>query len=160
VQELEQRKESGVTESAEPKIAVVTETGIERLVDCFYRKVRTDPELGPVFDRAIQDWPSHLAIMRNFWSSVMLTSGRYKGNPVAVHAKVQGLERHLFARWLELFDQTCTGLFVPSVAEAFRQKARRIAESLQLALFYRPDRAWDPDPRSTSSRKLHRLPNA
>jgi hemoglobin len=36
---------------------VVTEDGICRLVDAFYAKVRLDPELGPVFARAIPgDW--------------------------------------------------------------------------------------------------------
>ena len=47
--------------------------------------------------------------------------------------------------WLELFGETCGELFDDSLAEAFRAKALRIAESLKLALFYRPDR---PRPRS------------
>jgi hypothetical protein len=51
-----------------------------------YAKVRADSELGPIFKRAIPgDWGPHLATMHDFWSSIMLTSGRYKGNPVAVH---------------------------------------------------------------------------
>src|SRR6185312_8235838 len=70
----------------------LTEKAIGELVDQFYVKVRADAELGPVFDRAISDWGPHLATMRNFWSSVMLTSGRYKGNPVAVHRRVAGIE--------------------------------------------------------------------
>ena len=80
--------------------------------------------------------------MHDFWSSVMLTSGRYKGNPVAVHLRVEGIEPRLFARWLALFDETCRELFDDEVADAFRAKAERIAESLKLALFYRPDRPW------------------
>lgn len=122
----------------------LTEEAIGRLVDAFYAKVRVDPELGPVFNNAIADWGPHLATMRNFWSSVMLTSGRYKGNPVAVHGRVAGIEMDLFARWLALFDETCGELFDADVAAAFNVKARRIAESLQLALFYRPDQPWPP----------------
>jgi len=80
--------------------------------------------------------------MRDFWSSVMLTSGRYKGNPVAVHLRTEGIEPRLFTRWLELFHETCGELLEDSIAEAFRAKAERIAESLKLALFYRPDRTW------------------
>ena len=99
--------------------------------------------LGPVFARAIPgDWGPHLATMRDFWSSVMLTSGRYKGNPVAVHDRVDGIEIEMFDRWLTLFDQTCGELFTPAQAEEFHIKATRIAESLKLALFYRPDRPW------------------
>ena len=137
----------------------ITEDAIERLVDSFYAKIRMDEELGPVFMRAIaSDWGPHLATMRNFWSSVMLTSGRYKGNPVAANQRIEGMEPRLFDRWLALFGQTCDELFDVSVAAAFRAKARRIAESLKLALFYRPDRQWPqgapeamPPPNYTSS---------
>lgn len=122
----------------------LTDEAIGKLVDTFYDKVRVDPELGPVFNNAIHDWDSHLQTMRNFWSSVMLTSGRYKGNPVAVHQRVNGIEMELFARWLALFDETCREMFDPDLVDAFNVKARRIAESLQLALFYRPDRPWPP----------------
>jgi len=127
------------TESAPP-----TEDEIGRLVDAFYGKVRADAELGPVFDRAVSDWGPHLETMRKFWSSVMLTSGRYKGNPVAVHHRVQGIELKLFDRWLALFDETCREMFDDNLTAAFNEKAQRIAESLKLALFYRPDRPWPP----------------
>ena len=127
------------TESAPP-----TEDEIGRLVDAFYGKVRADAELGPVFDRAISDWGPHLETMRKFWSSVMLTSGRYKGNPVAVHHRVHGIELKLFDRWLALFDETCREMFDDNLTAAFNEKAQRIAESLKLALFYRPDRPWPP----------------
>ncbi len=121
----------------------ITEDAIARLVDSFYAKIRVDAELGPIFMCAIPgDWGPHLATMRNFWSSVMLTSGRYKGNPIAVHQRVEGMELRLFDRWLSLFEQTCDELFDAPVAAAFRVKAYRIAESLKLALCYRPDRPW------------------
>ena len=123
-----------------PSAQRVTEEGIRRLVDAFYAKVRRDPQLGPVFDNAIgaDGWPAHLAKMYDFWSSVMLTTGRYKGNPMAVHMAVTGIEAPLFARWLELFGATAEELFAPQLAAAFRGKAERIAESLMLGLFYRP----------------------
>jgi hemoglobin len=124
--------------------ALPTEDEIGRLVDAFYAKVRADEALGPVFDRAIADWEPHLETMRRFWSSVMLMSGRYKGNPVAVHRRVEGIDLALFDRWLALFDETCRELFGADLAAAFNEKAARIAESLKLALFYRPDRPWPP----------------
>ena len=125
------------------EIGRLSDDAIPHLIDSFYAKVRADPELGPIFDRAIPgDWGPHLATMHDFWSAVMLTSGRYKGNPVAVHLRVEGIEPRLFGRWLELFDETCRELFDDDVADGFRVKAARIAESLKLALFYRPDRPW------------------
>ena len=73
-----------------PEGTVISENAIRHLVDTFYAKVRADPALGPIFERAIAgDWGPHLARMRDFWSSVMLTSGRYKGNPVAVHLRLE-----------------------------------------------------------------------
>ncbi len=138
------------TTTTKPGAAIdrLSEGDIARLVDDFYAKIRADAELGPIFMRAIPgDWGPHLATMRNFWSSVMLTSGRYKGNPVAVHGQVAGIEMELFDRWLALFDESCRELFVPDIADVFYSKAVRIAESLKLAPFYRPDRPW---PRSAS----------
>lgn len=125
----------------------VTEDTIVTLVDTFYSRVRAHPLLGPVFDSAIatDDWPAHLAKMYAFWSSVMLTSGRYKGNPVAVHSRVGGMAPELFSGWLDLFEATVRELFIPAVAERFVAKARTIAESLKLALFFRPDRPWTED---------------
>jgi hemoglobin len=59
------------------RIDQISEDGIQRLVDEFYAKVRADPELVPIFNCAIPgDWGLHLATIRDFWSSVMLTSGR------------------------------------------------------------------------------------
>ncbi len=124
----------------------LSEEAIARLVNEFYTRIRTDAALGPVFKRAIPgDWGPHLATMRNFWSSVMLTSGRYKGNPVAAHGSVTGIEIDMFDHWLALFEVTCRDLFEPRIANEFQTKAVRIAESLKLSLFYRPDRPWPPD---------------
>jgi hemoglobin len=121
-------------------MAALTENQIVALVDAFYAKVRRDEVLAPIFERAIapDSWPVHLAKMYDFWSSVMLTTGRYKGNPMAVHMRVAGLEKGLFARWLALFRATAEELFPPELAASFREKSERIAESLQLGLFYRP----------------------
>src|SRR2546430_9694902 len=102
------------TKASKPimKIDHVSENGIECLVNEFYKRIRMDQKLAPIFNRAIPgDWGPHLATMREFWSSVMLTSGRYKGNPVAKHLQLEGTEPHLFDSWLALFAETCHELF-------------------------------------------------
>ena len=133
-------------ESAERAVPFteVTEDSIACLVDTFYGKIRHDPRLGPIFNGRIQDnWPRHLGTMRAFWSSVMLASGRYKGNPPMAHAGLSGLRPDDFQIWLAHFHETCRELFAPELAAQFGEKAERIAQSLQFALFYRPE---DDDP--------------
>ena len=114
------------------------ETGLSRVVDAFYARVRADAELGPVFNDAVHDWPEHLDKLSAFWSSVMLRTGAYKGNPLATHREVQGMAPELFARWLALFGETAREVCAEEIAESFEAKARNIAESLKLGLFYRP----------------------
>jgi hemoglobin len=123
---------------------IITEESIRDLVDAFYVKVRADPAIGPVFARIIpgEDWQPHLDKMYMFWSSVMLTSGRYKGNPVIKHTMITGVEPEMFTRWLKLFSETCNERFTDEVCAEFSVKAVRIAESLKIAMFYRPDRPW------------------
>ena len=124
-------------------IPLVSEQQIRQLVDLFYEKVRADPDLGPIFERVIRDeWGAHLQKMYDFWSSVMLTTGRYKGQPVVIHKRVEGLEIELFDRWLALFGESCAEVLDDETAGFFWRKAVRIAESLKLALFFRPDRPW------------------
>jgi hemoglobin len=134
-----QAGEFGIQEMSPIKFDAIDEEAIQILVDSFYAKVRRDDRLGPIFEKAIgPDWSTHLQTMYRFWSSVMLTTGRYKGNPMAAHQKLPGIEPALFDRWLELFDETVDARFVEPLAASFKTKARRIAESLMLGLFYRP----------------------
>jgi hemoglobin len=116
----------------------ITEAAIAALVDRFYGKARRDPVIGPVFNSAIADWDEHLAKLRDFWSSVMLTTGRYKGNPMVAHFR-QPIEPGFFDRWLALWRETAAELFPPLLAAQFVSRAERIGESLKLALFYRPE---------------------
>lgn len=121
--------------------ALPTEDEIGRLVDAFYAKVRADAALGPVFDRAISDWGPHLETMRKFWSSVMLTSGRYKGQPMAAHVRHERqMSPAAFERWLKLWCETSEELLEPEAAKAFQDRAGRIAESLQMGIQFFRDR--------------------
>jgi len=116
----------------------VTEELLSILVDQFYAKVREDEVLGPIFNGAIADWPEHLGKLSAFWSSVMLTSGRYKGSPMASHLKHSGAIRPaMFDRWLQLWRQTARETLDEHGAANVIAKAERIAESLQLGMFFK-----------------------
>ncbi|MGE4430439.1 MAG: group III truncated hemoglobin [Sphingobium sp.] len=124
--------------------------GLRHLVDVFYARIRADEQLGPIFNDAVHDWPDHLEKLTAFWSSVMLGSGRYKGQPVPAHKKHQSrITPALFDRWLALWARTTDELMEQGAAEALQAKAGRISESLQLALFFRldaPRSSPEPEP--------------
>ncbi|MGH6742526.1 MAG: group III truncated hemoglobin, partial [Bradyrhizobium sp.] len=123
--------------------AGVTEAQIHDQVHAFYGKIRTDPALGPIFKQAIGDWDHHLGKMCDFWSSVLLMTGRYKGAPMAVHAALPVIRPTHFARWLHLFRQTADEVCPPEAAVLFVAKSEMIAQSLQFHLAAtRDEPAW------------------
>jgi len=68
-----------------------------------------------------------------FWSSVALMSGRYHGQPMRKHLPLPVDGRH-FDRWLALFEETARDICPPKAAEHFIERAKRIAESLELGI--------------------------
>ncbi len=119
--------------------ADLDEASIETLVRAFYERVRSDARLGPIFSQAIgTDWEPHLQKMFAFWSSVMLMSGRYKGQPVPTHKRLAAIRPEDFILWLDIFRRTARDTCDPRTAELFIDKAERIARSLQMAMFFNP----------------------
>ncbi len=115
----------------------VTPEYISILVDAFYARIRTDQMLGPIFNRVIDDqWDPHLEKMKSFWGSVALHTGTYSGQPVPKHKALKGVDRAKFDLWLKMFRETLENT-APSdqVICYFMERAERIAESLQLAMF-------------------------
>jgi hemoglobin len=113
----------------------LTDAEIPPLLADFYRRVRADALLGPVFGDAVADWPDHLARLADFWSSVMLTSGRYKGQPVAAHVRhLDRITPPMFDRWLAIWADTTKRRLSVAGAAAMQEKAARISISLQAAL--------------------------
>lgn len=129
--------------------AQINEEQLELLIPRFYVRVRDDALIGPVFNDAIGDWEHHLEKLVAFWSSVMLTSGRYKGNPMAAHLKhLPTITPPMFDRWLALWADVTDEMLPSETAIALQGKAARIAESLKLALFFRiaPASGTSPPP--------------
>jgi hemoglobin len=129
---------SGTERRAQITQAIRAETGIDeamidRLVRSFYARVREDALIGPIFAARITDWEPHLQRMCAFWSSVALMTGRYHGEPMQKHLPLPVDRRH-FDRWLMLFEATARDLCTPKAADHFIERARRIAESLELGV--------------------------
>jgi hemoglobin len=116
------RKETGIDEAI-----------IEKLIRAFYVRVRKDALLAPIFVSRISAWEPHLDNMFAFWSSLTLQTGRYHGQPMAKHMPLAVDARH-FDRWLALFEETARDICPPAAAERFIERARRVAESLELGV--------------------------
>ena len=126
----------------------IDEAMIDRLVRSFYGKARQDALIGPIFESSVHDWEAHFARMGAFWSSVALMSGRYHGQPMAVHMPLP-IDTPHFDRWLEIFAATAQEVCPPAAAGYFLERAHRIADSLELGIAFkkkeiRPKRVRPP----------------
>ena len=125
---------------------VLDEASLAGFLDAFYARVRRDPLVGPVFAAAIPepDWPRHMAVIRDFWSSVLLKSGRYKGNPFGRHQALGVLTPEHFARWLGLFEATAAERFTPELAAALVGRAPPLGASRNGGRVFPPDLVSGP----------------
>jgi hemoglobin len=111
---------------------------IGKLVREFYRRIRSDERLGPIFAGVIgNDWEPHLEKMTDFWCAVILKNGAYSGRPVPAHLKLKQVREDDFDIWLSIFRGTAAELCEPEIAAVFIERAERIAQSLKLAMFFR-----------------------
>ena len=110
----------------------VSEEMIRELVHTFYGRVRDDDLLGPIFEAQIGDrWALHLDKMCRFWSSVLLGTGRFLGDPIGAHLSLEGITSAHFDRWIELFSETTDGLFVERDAQEIVIRSQRIRAVLE-----------------------------
>jgi len=136
----------------------MTEEQIRSLVLAFYHRVREDERLGPIFEGQLGGrWASHLEKMCDFWSSVLLASGRFAGNPVDAHARLPGLRPEHFDRWIELFRRTAVDTLPAEIAADVVGRAVRMRVVLERAACppdatSEPRRAWPTGAATIDSR--------
>ncbi|KSV64642.1 hypothetical protein N183_34740 [Sinorhizobium sp. Sb3] len=113
----------------------ITETDIRTIVERFYAEVRADQVLNAGF-AAVTDWDDHLERMMAFWGAMMMSTGRYKGNPVAMHLiHLERIDPGMFERWLTLWRKVTSDALSPEIAAEIQSRAVRIASRLSSALF-------------------------
>ena len=114
--------------------ARITEEQIRDLVFAFYAKVQADPLLGSVFEsRLAGRWDAHLDKMCDFWSGILLATGRFRGDPVRVHAQIAEITPGHFDRWLELFDETAHEVLPTPIAVDIVTRSQRMRLVLERA---------------------------
>jgi len=104
---------------------------IEKLVNTFYNKIKTDAVIGYLFtDVARVNWEVHLPKMYDFWENILFCTGNYNGNPMMrhkeLHEKSPMTEAH-FKHWTALFTDTVDRLFEGSKAEEIKSRAINIS---------------------------------
>ena len=112
----------------------ITNEQISQMVEQFYTKIYANELLGPIFAKQTTiEWELHLLKMKSFWRSVLLKTGEYKGKPVPIHQRLDGVTTQHFEEWLTLFCATSQNVYHPHAVPIVNEIAKRIATSLWLA---------------------------
>lgn len=119
---------------------IKTRGDIFLLVSAFYEKVRKDEQIGYFFNNAIKNWDEHLEKLTNFWESSLFLRGKYLGDPLVAHARVDKENNNTiselhFGIWLNLWYQTIDELFEGDYAENAKRRARKMSTFLYLKIF-------------------------
>lgn len=122
-----------MTESQKPA-PLATEEQIDALVRRFYALVLADERLAPMFDAAIPDLEGHMAIVRDFWSQILLGTGRYQGHPFRPHLHLP-IEPGDFERWLRAFRAAAEETLPPRTAPLAIARAEHMSQSFKVGLF-------------------------
>ena len=109
---------------------------IKLLVNTFYEKVQKDEFIGVIFNEKIGDrWPEHLEKMYRFWQTILLEEHTYSGSPFPPHRHLP-IDKNHFNRWMEIFTETVDSLFVGSLAEEAKLRAKNMAEMFNYKIEY------------------------
>ena len=133
---------------------IVERTGIDdamidRLVRSFYARAQQDPLIGPVFARQVEDWEDHYARLSDFWSSVVLMSGRYHGQPMVKHLPLGDRHASISIAGWNCSSATAREVCPPAAAALFIDRAHRIADSLEMGIATARGEIKSPPPRPT-----------
>ncbi|HOZ86056.1 MAG TPA: group III truncated hemoglobin [Niabella sp.] len=114
---------------------ISTRADIEKIVNLFYEKVKSDELISHFFTNVINvDWEKHLPKMCDFWENVLLYTGDYEGNPLDTHRSIHtrhSTQAEHFDRWQQLFDEVIMQSFAGPLAEKMKQHAKAIAAVMQ-----------------------------
>ncbi len=104
---------------------------IEKLVNSFYNKVKTDTVIGYLFNDVAQvNWQLHLPKMYAFWENILFCTANYNGSPMVVHKELHQkstMTQEHFQHWNELFNTTVNQLFEGPKAEEIKNRAMNIS---------------------------------
>ena len=115
---------------------------VRRVVNEFYKKLRKDPDLGPVFEAVIgNDWDAHMERIHSFWVTATRLGKGYEGcNFMPAHLKHSSIKAALLPRWLLLFTENANEICPPEGAAVLVDIAERMADLIRISLDRRDGR--------------------
>ncbi|QQF51774.1 group III truncated hemoglobin [Campylobacter fetus subsp. venerealis] len=117
----------------------INEASINDLMEVFYEKIRVDKDLGEIFNHAVgtsdEAWEAHKQKIGGFWSSVLLGSGVYTGNPLQKHFELPPFPREFFSIWLGLFEESLDEIYDEENKIIILQKAQMVANRFMHMLY-------------------------
>jgi hemoglobin len=116
------------------KTDIKNRADIEKLVDVFYSKIKSDSKISYFFNDVVHvNWEKHLPKMYDFFENILFSSGNYEGNPMQAHEelhKKSEVKTEHFQHWISLFGTTVDELFIGVKAEEIKQRAVNIAAAM------------------------------
>jgi hemoglobin len=107
---------------------------IEKLVNTFYDKIKTDAVIGYLFNDVAQvNWEKHLPKMYDFWENILFYTADYEGNPMEKHKELHQkspLNPSHFNHWNMLFTKTVDELFEGKKADEIKNRALNISAAM------------------------------
>lgn len=113
----------------------ITEENIKIFVITFYTKIMKNEIVGPFFieilgdDMKNQKWEEHITVLCNFWALVTLDKRVYRGSPFPPHARMKGLKRETFEKWLEIFFETLDEMYEEETSLIFKKNGSIMAQN-------------------------------
>lgn len=104
-------------------------TELLRFLRHFYADVRQHRVIGPIFNQRINDWPTHIAKISEFWARVTGGPSSYSGAMPARHMDL-GLSAEHFQVWLDLWDYNCRRHLRPAEAVELNAVAQQLGAQL------------------------------
>jgi hemoglobin len=122
------------------KTPLANREDIYLLVTSFYKKIRKEPVLGPIFNSIIVDWESHFEVLTDFWESQLLVRRTYLGNPIEVHQQVDSKMNHTitsehFGLWMNLWFETLDELFTGELVWIAKNRAQKMSTMLFMKIY-------------------------
>lgn len=113
---------------------IANRSDIEKLVNIFYEKVKTDAKIGYLFTEvALVNWEKHLPIMYDFWENILFHTGNFDGNPMMKHRKLHEkseLSEAHFKHWIKLWQKIVDESFEGNKAEEIKIRAQNISKAM------------------------------